>query len=127
LTVALEFPLHEICSAAPLRRHVRDADDAVDALAIEDSLAGRDCVAAEFDALAHGIAVPPGLGDGRSGHKRALQVAVAGNLRICDVRELLDAALVLGVWVAGHIPPVADVRRAGTRRREGASASPEGL
>jgi len=57
--------------------------DVVDALAVQDSLAGRNGVAAELDALAHGIAVPPDFGDGRIRHERSLQVAVAGAVQIC--------------------------------------------
>ena len=83
MTVALELSLHEIRAAAPVRRYVRDADDTVDALAVQDSLAGGNGVAAELDALAYGIAVPPGFGDCRSRNERSLQVAVAGAVRIC--------------------------------------------
>jgi hypothetical protein len=48
-------------------------------LAVEDALAGWDRVAGELDPLADGIAVSPGLGDGRGGHERLLQVALEPN------------------------------------------------
>ena len=61
VAVLLELALDEVGAAAALRRDVGDADDAVDALAVHDPLAGGDAVAAELDALPDRIPVPDGF------------------------------------------------------------------
>ena len=76
VAVLLEATLDEDRAAATAGRYVGDAHDAADALAVEDPLAGGDRVAAELDALADGVAVPDGFGDGRGGHERSFQVAL---------------------------------------------------
>ena len=74
--VLLELALDEVGAAAAAGWVVGDADDAVDALAVEDAFAGGDGVAGEFDAFADTVAVADELGDGRGGHERSFQVAV---------------------------------------------------
>ena len=65
VAVLLELALDKVGAATAPRRDVGDAHHAVDALAVNDSLPGRDAIAAELDALPDRIPVPTGLGDDR--------------------------------------------------------------
>jgi hypothetical protein len=81
VAVLFEAAFDEVGAAAWGGGGVGYAHDAVDALSVEDALlAGGEGVAGQFDARADRadlVAVAPGLGDGRGGLVRCLQVAEA--------------------------------------------------
>ena len=76
VAVVLEASLDEDGAAAAAGGVVGQAHAPADPLSVEHPLAAADGVAAELGALAYGVAVADGLGDGRGGHERSFQVAV---------------------------------------------------
>ena len=77
-----EFALDDVVAALAGGRVVDEPDDAEDALAVDDALAGADGVAGELDALV-GLAGAPRVGDG--GHDGPpFQVALTGDVRIFE-------------------------------------------
>jgi hypothetical protein len=111
-----QLALDHVVATRTGRGVVDEADDAEDALAVDDALAGAHGVAGKLDAL---VCLPgaAGLGDGWGGHDRtSFQVALTGDVRICAALELplLGCSLVAG-WLLCMAPARAGRRRAGTR------------
>ena len=63
VAVLFELPLDEVSAADAIGREVRDPDDAIDALAVQDALAYGNPVTSEFDPLTDRVAVPPDFDD----------------------------------------------------------------